>query len=70
MQAWRMTITLPVINNGLNVYFLVSGESKAAIVSDIFTSQSKKYPAQFVQPEGGKLEWWMDRPAAARLTKD
>ncbi|HEY9719524.1 MAG TPA: 6-phosphogluconolactonase [Trichormus sp.] len=69
MQAWRMTITFPVINNGLNVYFLVSGESKAAIVADIFTSQSKKYPAQFVQPEGGKLEWWMDQPAAARLTK-
>lgn len=71
LKVWRMTITFPVINHGKNVYFLVEGESKAAIVADIFTSQSKKYPAQFVQPEeDGKVEWWMDRAAASRLTKD
>lgn len=68
MQAWRMTLTFPAINGARNVAFLVCGSSKAAIVNDIFHSQTKKYPAQFVQPEDGKLEWYMDRAAAASLS--
>ncbi|HEY9776747.1 MAG TPA: 6-phosphogluconolactonase [Planktothrix sp.] len=68
MQAWRMTLTFPAINHARNIAFLVSGSSKAAIIDDIFHSQTKKYPAQFVQPDNGKLEWYMDRAAAASLS--
>ncbi len=67
-QAHRLTLTLPVINNARHDFFLVSGDSKASIVKDIFQSQTKKYPAQFVQPENGTLEWYTDRAAAASLT--
>jgi 6-phosphogluconolactonase len=68
MQNWRMTLTFPAINNAQNVAFLVAGSSKAAIIDEIFHSQTKKYPAQFVQPEAGKLEWYLDRAAAASLS--
>jgi len=67
-QAHRLTTTLPVINNARHVFFLVAGSGKASIVKDIFESQTKKYPAQLVQPQGGKLEWYMDRAAATNLS--
>lgn len=67
-KSSRLTITFPVINNASHVVFLVSGESKAEIVRDIFQSATNKYPAQLVQPAGGKLEWYVDRAAAAGLS--
>jgi 6-phosphogluconolactonase len=67
-QASRLTMTLPVINNSRNIFFLVAGSAKASIVGDIFRSQTKKYPAQLVQPQSGKLEWYMDRAAATNLS--
>jgi len=66
-QAWRLTATYTLINKSHNVIFLVAGDSKASIVKDIFQSETKKYPAQLVQPESGKLEWYTDRAAVAGL---
>jgi len=67
-QAHRLTTSLPVINNSRNIIFLVAGSAKASIVGDIFRSETKKYPAQLVQPKSGKLEWYMDRAAATNLS--
>jgi len=64
----RVTINGKVINKAKEVIFLVTGDSKAEKVKEIHQQESgyKKYPAALVQPESGKLTWFMDE-AAARL---
>jgi 6-phosphogluconolactonase len=44
LKAHRLTITLPVINGGAQVSFLVSGESKSAITLE--TSGGRRCPNQ------------------------
>jgi 6-phosphogluconolactonase len=78
LNAYRITLTLPVINAGQSVVFLVTGASKAEILRDVIsknenTNQSpaqdharKRYPAQAVVPTNGEVSWFVDE-AAARL---
>ncbi len=64
----RVSINGKVINTAKEVIFLVTGEDKAEKVKEIHNKQGDyiKYPAALVQPESGKLTWFMDE-AAARL---
>lgn len=59
LKAHRLTLTLPVINAAAQVTFLVSGQSKTAIVNDIvgLNSDSFIYPAAKVSPIDGQLTW-------------
>ena len=66
LNAYRITMTLPLLNNGTSVLFLVSGSEKAQIVKEVLEGP-KKYPAQFVQPMNGELIWMLDRDAASDL---
>ena len=68
LNAYRITMTLPLLNNGASVLFLVSGKEKAEIVKEVLEGP-KKYPAQFVQPTNGELIWMLDRDAAAGLNR-
>jgi 6-phosphogluconolactonase/glucosamine-6-phosphate isomerase/deaminase len=45
-----LTLTLPVINAAAQVTFLVSGGSKAKIVSEILTNAPCHYRAAMVSP--------------------
>jgi len=65
----RITLTGRVINNAVHISFLVTGESKAAIVSEILNKNvnSKKYPAAQINPVNGILEWYLDNTASALL---
>jgi 6-phosphogluconolactonase len=47
----RITLTLPVINSARNVLFLVTGEEKREILSNILSGKGN-YPAQRVNPNG------------------
>jgi 6-phosphogluconolactonase len=47
----RITLTLPVINSSRNVLFLVTGEEKREILSNILSGKGN-YPAQRVHPIG------------------
>ena len=69
LNAHRLTITLPVINAGAQVSFLVAGESKSAIVKAILGKDSKpsQYPAGQVNPVTGKLTWFVTEDAAAGI---
>jgi len=67
LQTYRITMTLPLLNNGASVVFLVSGAEKADIVKEVLEGETK-YPAQAVKPTQGQLIWMLDQPAAARLT--
>src|SRR5437588_5184418 len=68
-QAYRLTLTLPVINNSACVMFLVTGSDKAAALREVLASDSPadQFPAKLVQPLNGKVIWAVDRTAAASL---
>lgn len=68
LNTYRITMTLPLLNNGASILFLVSGAEKAQIVKEVLEGP-KKYPAQFVQPTDGELIWMLDRDAAAGLNR-
>lgn len=66
---WRVTLTLPVMNNAQQIVFLVSGRAKAAIISEILGKKRRvHYPARIVQPTHGSITWLLDRDAASELT--
>lgn len=65
---WRVTLTLPVLNNSSAVVFLVSGRSKAGIASEILAQNIlNRYPAGMIKPSPGKVIWLLDREAANSL---
>ena len=68
----RITLTLPVLKNAAQIFFLVSGTSKATVLSEIMESEHKraKYPAGLIYPVHGELLWLVDHGAADKLRKD
>ena len=67
LKSHRLSLTLPVLNHGSEVWFLVTGSDKAGILKEIF-SAATDYPAAKVQPENGKLIWFMTQDAAAGIS--
>jgi 6-phosphogluconolactonase len=51
------------------ITFLVTGESKAGIISGILkrSMASQLLPAAKVQPEQGYLEWYLDSMTAVKI---
>ncbi len=68
-DAWRITLTWPVINQGREVAFLIEGEEKAQVLHDVFLGpyQPETYPSQIIRPAIGRLTLLLDRAAAAKL---
>ncbi len=70
MGNWRVTLTLPVLNNAWNILFLVAGKSKAGIIDKILgKGRSHLYPAGLVKPTHGRSIWLLDREAASGLDR-
>ncbi|MBI5642769.1 MAG: 6-phosphogluconolactonase [Deltaproteobacteria bacterium] len=65
LSAFRITATLPVINNASMGIFLVSGKEKAGILREVLKGTEAIYPAQMARP--GKLLWFVDKDAASEL---
>ena len=72
LQAWRVTLTPPVLNNAAHVVFLVCGADKAAPLREILQGplQSERLPAQLVRPAKGTLLWLVDEAAASLLKRE
>jgi 6-phosphogluconolactonase len=66
-NTFRITLTYPILNHAVLIIFLVSGAGKAQILSEVLHAREKKYPAQCIQPENGRLLWLVDRDAARLL---
>lgn len=69
MRAWRISITLPVINQARHILLLAAGANKAEILQRVLrddTSATVPLPVQRIQPQG-TLEWYLDHAAAARI---
>jgi len=61
----RITLTLPVLNAAKNIFFLVSGESKADALHDILfmgRMTADQYPGALISPDGS-LAWYVDSRA-------
>jgi 6-phosphogluconolactonase len=69
MRHDRITLTLPVINNGRNVVFLVQGKGKAGVLKRVILGESS-LPATLVRPGKGKLFFVADRAAGELLTAE
>jgi 6-phosphogluconolactonase len=69
LETYRITLTLPVINNAACILFLIQGSGKAEILKRVLTSplQPDLLPAQAIQPVAGELLWLADQAAAAEL---
>ena len=65
-KTYRITMTLPLLNNGASVVFLVSGTEKAKIVKEVFNGP-EQYPAQAIKPARGELLWLLDEDAATEI---
>lgn len=66
LGAFRITLTLPVLNAARTVVFVAAGKEKAPIVQRILHEPvpSPPLPAQLVRPTDGELWWMLDRAAA------
>jgi len=63
----RITLTGKIFNNAERVIFLVTGKSKATIVKKVLQERKKIFPAEFIQPENGELDFFLDSVAASLL---
>lgn len=66
----RLTMTLAAINRASVVLFLTTGSGKAEVVRAILdpkTEAERQFPASLVKPEEGRLIWFLDQAAAAKL---
>ena len=77
-QVPRVTLTLPVLNAGREVMFLVAGQGKAAMTRRVLEEASSKKGEEellpsarvrpaLVRPAPGQLTWFLDRAAASQL---
>lgn len=66
----RLTMTLAAINKASVVLFLITGSGKAEVVRAILdpkTEAEQQFPASLVKPEKGRVIWFLDQAAAAKL---
>jgi 6-phosphogluconolactonase len=68
-SMWRVTLTPVVINAAAEVLFLVSGETKAAIVRRVLEGPRlpQQLPAHLIAPANGRMLWLLDAAAARDL---
>jgi 6-phosphogluconolactonase len=69
LGAFRITLTLPVLERAREVLFLVAGAAKAAALQSALQGSrgAEPVPAARVRPRDGRLLWLADSAAAARL---
>ena len=71
LEAWRITLTPPVLLDARAILMIVAGGTKAEAVDAALQAPDDlhRWPAQLLRPAGDRVEWILDR-AAARLLRD
>jgi 6-phosphogluconolactonase len=66
-DAWRVTLTWPVINRARDVFFLIEGADKAAPLKEVFLGpyDPESFPSQLIRPATGRITLFLDPAAAA-----
>jgi len=60
LNTARLTLTLPVLNNARQVWFLATGQEKAAVYAQVRRQPDMKYPASLIAPRHGIVRWYVD----------
>ena len=70
-DAWRITLTWPVINQADQVFFLIEGQAKTQVLHDVLLGpyDPDLHPAQLIRPANGVLSFLLDQAAAAMLPR-
>jgi 6-phosphogluconolactonase len=65
----RITMTGKPLIHARRITFVVTGFSKAQRVKEIIRNDpsAKQYPAKYIKPLAGRMEWFLDKEAAALL---
>ena len=68
-NAYRITLTVPVLNAAARVMFSVQGPDKARALKAVLHGPYEPWqlPAQLVHPRNGTVTWLIDRSAGALL---
>jgi len=68
-DAWRITLTWPVINHASSVFFLIAGADKAHVLNEVLTGprDPERLPSQLIWPSSGILTLILDKAAAQLL---
>lgn len=69
LDADRITLTLPLLDNARAIVFLVAGSEKAATLAAVLQGEPRptELPSQLIQPVNGTLTWLVDEAAAAQI---
>jgi 6-phosphogluconolactonase len=69
LKMWRMTLTMPVLNAGAHVIFLVAGSEKKDLVRQLLRgpTATPPLPSGLVKPARGAVDWYLDQAAASSL---
>lgn len=67
VNTWRISMSLPLLNHGRTVAFLIEGGQKAQVLQEVLLGprEPERLPAQLISPQGTLL--WMADVAAAAL---
>jgi 6-phosphogluconolactonase len=69
LDAWRLTLTFPVLQSAAEVLFLIAGQDKARVFAEAFGGlpHPEPYPCERARPRDGALTVLVDRAAASGL---
>jgi 6-phosphogluconolactonase len=69
LNAWRITLTPDAILDSRDIVVVVAGGAKAGAVRAALERplDETRYPAQLLRQAGGRVQWIVDRAAAAAL---
>lgn len=70
LDSWRLSLTLPTINNARHILLLVSGDKKADIIRHVLHGGSGAIPLPVELLERERLEWFLDREACHLLNDE
>jgi 6-phosphogluconolactonase len=69
-KHYRVTLTLPAINNAARIIFLATGSNKAPVLKKILEDDDAKLPASLISSASGPTLYLLDPFAAAELSED
>ena len=68
-DKWRISMSVPLLNQGRTVAFVVAGSEKAEVLREVLLGERdpERLPAQLIAPDDpeGKLLWLVDEAAAS-----
>jgi 6-phosphogluconolactonase len=68
-DAWRVTLTWPVIDQARDVFFLIEGTDKVDALKAVFLGSydPETYPSQLIRPASHRITLFLDTAAAVAL---